>query len=225
MQKTLSLFALAGMALLGAWAVGPTDAQESSGPAKSAHGAILAKTAHYQFEVYFYANGVRVFPADSAGAPVAVSQMNGKATFYYPKSTDSWFSRELRVGRGGASLDVPIGLKKVPASGVKVTIEVSGLPDPAESTATFTVPFEFYTAASIAEGAASTAPRYVYRPGYEGHGYYPSTGGATAPAPSNVYASPTSYGTSSGSYDSSHRDWTTGRDNLPLSKPWLRPLD
>jgi hypothetical protein len=50
-----------------------------------------------------------------------------------------------------------IGLTKISRWGTKVTFRVTGLSDPAEHTATFTVPFELGEAATITVGPATKA--------------------------------------------------------------------
>jgi hypothetical protein len=207
------------------------DAEQET--TKTARGGLLAKTGKYQFEVFFYPAAIRVFPQDGAGKALDASRLTMKATFYYLSSAKPWFSRVLRApavaaGQASSYLEHNINLRNAPASGAKVAFEVSGLPDPAESTATFTVPFEFAAAPTAAPGGGSNASRYVYRPGYLGYGYYSyefTPGQNTNSLEYSAYTSPSSGGSSSGSFDTSHRDWSTGRDNLPISKPWLRPFD
>lgn len=255
--------AWAFMALAGVFALAETRGE--SGPVRSARGGLLAKTQHSRYEVFFYATGLRVFPQDVAGAPLDASKLTGTATFYHPNSPQPWFARPLRdstatLGQASASLDLAIGLSKVPPTGAKVTFEIAGLPDPAEPTATFTVPFEFVKipAESPAanptppQGGVASSPRYVYGPGYSGYGYFDYPGPETdpphrsglavplsgygqvpsaSPSPSLPYLSgghavsilPSASG-SDAAVGPGHRDWTTGRD-IPLAKPWLRPLD
>jgi hypothetical protein len=219
--------------------LGRAGAQDEAKPARSARGGALAKTARHQFEVFFYTTGLRVFPMDAAGSPLVASRMTGTATFYHPNSPRPWFTRPLRgatavPGQALGSLDLVIGLGKVPPSGARVAFEVAGLADPSEPAATFTVPVEFATApAGSAAGhpaapAAAPSPSYVYGPGYYGYGYYGYPGPESAPAQEGsrtVYAYPSRTSSSGAGFEASHRDWSTGRDNLPLSKPWLRPMD
>jgi hypothetical protein len=244
--------------------IGSAEAQEKSKPARSARGGLLAKAQHSQFEVFFYTAGLRVFPQDAAGEPLDASKLTGTATFYHPNSPKPWFSRPLRgltaTSGQAASLDLVIGLGKVPPTGVKVTFEIVGLPDPVERTATFTVPFEFVKSPPEApavhlmppQGEVVLSPPYIYAPGYYGFGYYRYPGPETAPPSRSSLAVPLSgYGRVPSASPSSplpylsgghavsilpspngsdptvgpgHRDWTTGRD-LPLAKPWLRPMD
>ena len=236
MHPALKIAALAGVALAGAWGVGRVGAQEGAKAAKSARGGLLAKTERYQFEVFFYSTGVQVFPQDHSGAPVDASRLGGTATFYHPNSPAPWFSRPLRgaatiPGQAPAPLDLAVGLSNAPATGAKVTFEVTGLPDSAASTATFTVPLEFVPPPQAARPTppqgVPTVPRYTYGPGYYGYGYYEYTSPAPRPRP----AGPHSYATTPGMFGPGgmtvgpyHRDWTTGRSS-PLAKPWLRPMD
>lgn len=227
---------LAGFTLAGTWGFGgfgPAEAQEQTKVSKTTRGGLLATTPQHQFEVFFYPTGVRVFPQTRAGQPVDASQATGTATFYHPNSPSPWFARPLRGTAGQASsLELALGLGNAPASGAKVTFEVSGLADASEPKATFTVPLEFVPQPSAQpaapQGGVATVPRYTYGPGYYGYGYYPYSSPTAASPPASAYYR---YSAPSGHYrgdgDSvgpGHRDWTTGRDN-GLAKPWLRPMD
>jgi hypothetical protein len=189
MRRVLSLLALAGVGLFDAWAVGVVDAQEASKPVKSPRDGLLARTTRHQFEVFFYPTGVRVFTQDTTGAAVDASRLGGTATFYHPNSPRPWFSRPLRGEP--ASLDLAIGLSNAPSVGAKVAFEITGLSDPSESNAAFTIPLEFVSAATSQptppRGGVPTVPRYTYGPGYQGYGYYENT-------------SPGTYSTRSGSH-------------------------
>lgn len=259
----MGIFALADAC--GIDRIGSVEAREESKPAWSARGGLLARARHSQFEVFFYTTGLRVFPLGAGGVPLDASKLSGTATFYHPNSPKPWFSRPLcgptaTSGQAEASLDLVIGLGKIPPTGAKVTFEIAGLPDPAEPTATFTVPFEFVKipAESPAanptppQGGVVSSPRYVYAPGYYGFGFYHYAGPETAPpsrsgpavplsgygqVPSASPSSPLPYlsgghavsilpsaNGSDATVGPGHRDWTTGRD-LPLAKPWLRPMD
>lgn len=139
------IFTVFGAALaLGLATVGVSGAQEGQstvGP----HSGRLQRTGHSQFEAVFATTGVNVFPYGMDGKPLDVSKLSAKATFYHPSSPQPWFSRPLTAATGTGqrpqSLDCPINLGRVPASGAKVSFEFGGLPDPAEPTASFTVPF------------------------------------------------------------------------------------
>jgi hypothetical protein len=217
--------------------LGPARAQEGSGSVRSARGGALARTVRHQFEVFFYSTGLRVFPLDPAGGPIDVAKLTGTATFYHPNSPKPWFARPLSAspaspGQSPASLDLVLDLSTVPPSGAKVAFEVAGLPDPAEPTARFTVPFKFVktqaestaTAQPPMRGEVAPSPRYVYGPGYYGFGYYERPGPAAAPAPSSVDIPRIfSYGSSGPVHN-----WATGRDYQVggmLSRPWLKPVD
>jgi hypothetical protein len=229
--------------LAGAWGfvrISAVGAQEALQSAKSARGGLLAKTTRHQFEVFFFPTGVRVLAETAAGQPVDVSRATGTATFYHPNSPQPWFSRTLRgTGQTPASLELPIGLGNAPATGGKVTFELSGLPDPSEPTASFTIPLEFvatHPASSSAtvhpappHGGTATVPRYVvYRPGSSDYGYYPYSSPTPASPPASSYygySTPSRHFSGDGdSVGPGHRDWSTGRDS-PLAKPWMRPID
>jgi hypothetical protein len=215
--------------------VGLAVAQE---PARSARGGALAKVGGYQFEVFFYPTGLRVFPTDAAGAAVDTSKISATITFYHPNSRDPWFSRPLvaPAGAGATSLDLLINLATVPPTGARAEFEVAGLPGGADTPATFTVPIAFINASGTAasaqpavpQGTAAAQPAFVFGSGAAGFGYYSYAGPQGAPppastpttltAPARTASRPTS-STSSGSF----RDWSTGRNNMRLAKPWLSP--
>jgi hypothetical protein len=196
--------ALAG--LVGASVVigfGPAWSQSESPPARSPRGGLIARSGQHRFEVFFFPSGVRVYPQGPTGEPLDVSRVTATATFYHPNSPKPWFSRplaaETAAGQAPISLEHAIGLTNVPPRGVRVTFEVSGLPGPAGSTATFAVPFEFAPAPAPVAPPASAAPpagvapvpRYVYGYGYAGSGYYEyNAGDAYHPAPGYYYVAP-----------------------------------
>jgi hypothetical protein len=225
-----SLAVLGAAALFAAALVGQSGAQGQTETVKSARGGVLAKTGRHQFEVFFYPTGVRVFVQGNTGTAIDASRLNGTATFYHPNSTTPWFSRQLRGQT--ASIDLPIGLSNAPQTGAKVTFEVAGLTDASESKATFTTPLEFVTAPTnqptAPQGGVPTLPRYVYRPGPQGYGYYEHTSPGTYSTPSGsvsyMSSIPGMYGPGGMSVGPGHRDWTTGRSS-PLAKPWLSPMD
>ena len=237
MRPLSKLVALVGVIVLSiAWVsgqIGAAVAQEEPKTAKSARGGLLTKTAHNQFETFFYQTGVRVFVQDHSGAAVNATKLSATATFYHPNSPKPWFSRPL--GGTKPSLVLAIGLANAPQSGAKATFEISGLPESGTSTVTFTVPVEFVSIpaeSTLAAPPTSTpaSPRYVYGPGYYGFGYYKYPGPEVTPAVGNaptVYGYSTPSRRSSGGSSGTH-DWSTGRD-LPsgglISKPWLRPMD
>jgi hypothetical protein len=230
------LGSLGAVAALGFMFSGATGAGQETKTTKTERGGLLAQTDRYQFEVFFYPTGVRVFPSSRTGAPVDTEHLSGTASFYHPNSPNLWFSQPLRpvAGSGGkpGSLDLGVGLAHAPATGARVTIELSGLPDTSESTATFTVPLEFVTAPVHTQpvaprGGAPAVARYTYGPGYYGYGYYERTSPAARSRPSGIHNPITSPGMFSGSdmiVGPHHRDWTTGRSS-PIAKPWLRPMD
>ena len=130
----------------------PARAQEPPKPAEEApqtsltpRGGSLAKTVRHQFEVLFYKTGVRIFPHDVAGKPVAVSTLTGTATFVLPGAPNPFVypfqAAAPGTGPAPSSLALGLDLSKVPATGTKVTFQINGLADPAEPSATFTVPF------------------------------------------------------------------------------------
>ena len=233
------------VALAGAFAV--AEARGDSGPVRTAQGGFVTKTGRYQFDVYFYRTGVRVFPQRPEGTPLAVSGLVGTATFYHPNSPEIWFSRPLRSAPSASSLDLAIGLGDVPAVGVKVTIAVAGLPEVSEPTATFTLPLEFVTSPASGGIVAST-PSSRARAGSSP--LFPSVDGlshqrlgdslitrrgTTSPRMSPSSVSLSGYGRVPSSpspggpipFVSGHAVFvmpSAGRD-VPLARPWLRPMD
>jgi hypothetical protein len=211
-------------------------AQESS---QSPRGGILAKAGGYQFEVFVFPTGLRVFPTNSTGAAVDTSKLTCTATFYHPNSPDPWFSRPLSAitTQGVTSLDVAINLATVPPTGARIGFELVGLPGTAEAPLTFSVPVEFVRTSTEAgaarpnapQASAATEPSYVYGVGAAGVGYYSFAGPQTAPtrastaptltAPMPARRSSTSRSSSGSS--STYRDWSTGRNSMRLAKPWL----
>jgi hypothetical protein len=153
--------------------IGTATAQEESKPVKTMRGGALATAGAYQFEVFFYTTGLRVFPQDAKGAALDASKLTGSATFYHPNSPNPWFARPLRpaaVGPGQAleSLDLGIDLRTVPPTGARVAFEIAGLPEPGKPTARFTVPVQFVMVPAepaATQVGAVAGPRHSYTPG------------------------------------------------------------
>jgi hypothetical protein len=121
-------------------------------------GGVEAKTTHYHFEAVFTKAGITLHAHGPDHKALDATRLAATAMFYHPSTPKPWFSRELHAATAGpgqtpTSLDLAIDLSKVPAAGVKVTFQVTGLPDPAEPTATFTVPF------TISDGGAITVAK------------------------------------------------------------------
>jgi len=173
---TVSMISWARMAAL-ALAIGLSgmspalgDSEQPLGP----HGGTLQRSQHFQFETVFARDGLRVFPFTVEGKPLDASALSGTATFYHPNSPNPWFVRALRPSNAGPgqtvfSLELKIGLRNVPATGAKVAFEIKGLPDPAETMTSLTVPFSItpppkpaaitYARAAHADQAAINAQR------------------------------------------------------------------
>jgi hypothetical protein len=234
--KRIALSAVAAAVIFGLNPDGLVRAQGEQEPVMSARGGLLAKAERYQFEVVFYPTGVRVFPSTVAGSPVETSRLSGIVTFFHPNSPRPWFSRPLRSsggpGQPATSLELGIGLGNAPATGGRAVFEITGLPDAAGSTVAFTVPLRFAAAPVAAQpeqprGGAPVVPRYVYGSGPTGYGYYEyNSPGPALPRASGytTYGSPMRFPAAGHEVGPNHRDWSTGR-NLPLAKPWLRPMD
>lgn len=105
MHPTIRVMALAIGLLTLADACGPgpgsvARAQEGSDLGKSARGGALVTAGAYQFEVFFYTTGLRVFPRDAKGAPLDASNLTGTATFYHPNSPQPWSDLGLPPATG-----------------------------------------------------------------------------------------------------------------------------
>lgn len=109
------------------------------------HGGTLAASGNYQFEVVFKEDGLAVYPHGPSISPMAITQMSGQAFFLMPGARTYSRPYTLRPAAGQAkqadSLALAVDLTKVPATGARVTLRVSGLPDSANPRAEFTVPF------------------------------------------------------------------------------------
>lgn len=224
MRPTSRVAAITSAILLGAIpplvVIDPGQAQEPALPVRSARGGTLARTVHEQFEVFFYATGLRIFVTGADRAPMDASALKGTATFYHPNSPEPWFTRPLHPspahpGQPAESLDLAMDLATVPASGATVTMEVRGLPDPKEPTAKFTMPF-----APVASGAGPpqagqamtdmTTEAIHYFPVA---GFYRTTSGALIWVPAQGYY----YGTSVQYYP--HAQASGWRYALPAPGP------
>jgi hypothetical protein len=109
------------------------------------HGGKVAMTKEYHFEVVFAKDGLKVFPRSHEDQPVDASRLTGTATFYHPNSPKPWFERKLTATAAGpgklvSSIGTAIDLSKVPSSGAKAEFKIEGLPEAAETAASFTVP-------------------------------------------------------------------------------------
>jgi hypothetical protein len=141
-------------ALLVSLGVGSLALAADDPAATGPHGGTLIAAAAHHFEVVTAPDGVTVYPLTAADRPLDVSRLTGTATFYAPTSAQPWFARPLQpvaapAGRATTSLGLKMDLSKVPAQGVKLTVLIKGLAQPAE----FTVPF----------GPAATAALTVTR--------------------------------------------------------------
>ncbi len=145
MQRIRLKFLAALGPVLGLGFSGLAIAHEGHDHGSASRGGVEAKTRRHHFEVVFSKTGVRLYAHGPDHKAVDVSRAAASATFYHPSSPKPWFTRELRPastspGQAPASLDLAVDLSKVPAAGAKVAFQVTGLADPAEPTAQFTVP-------------------------------------------------------------------------------------
>ena len=126
------------------------------------HGGKVAMTKEYHFEVVFAKDGLTVFPRSHEDQPLDASRLTGIATFYHPNSPKPWFERKLApaVATGSKSISSfgsTIDLSKVPATGAKVDFRVEGLPEPAETSVSFSIPFAMASAGELVVAKATKA--------------------------------------------------------------------
>jgi hypothetical protein len=142
--RKIQFFALIGSVLgLGLVAASADDGHKHGEPL---HGGKVAMTKEYHFEAVFTRDGLKLHPRTHEDKPIDASRLTGTATFYHPNSPKPWFEQKLiatpaKSGQETTSIEAKIDLSRVPASGAKVAFKVSGLPEAAEATATFSVPF------------------------------------------------------------------------------------
>jgi len=209
-------------------------AEEEAKLSYSSRGGILVATAVHRFEVFFYPTGVRVFPLDAAANTVDTSRLTASATVSYPGAPpERSLSRPLHPepSRPGApsSLVASIGLADAPEKATMVAFEIMGLPGSTTSTAAFMIPLEFV--AKTAATNTSSESRQVASPGSDGNRPDVVSGPRTLPRPAEATPAYAVTRTTPGSSTSQNattarlrqRDWPTGRDNLPLARPWLPP--
>jgi len=145
MQMTgRAFFSALGAALV--LATGLALAHDGHEHGAALHGGKVLMTKEYHFEVVFAKDGLTVYPRSHDDKPVDASRLTGTATFYHPNSPKPWFERKLvataaSTGEAAPSIGTSVDLSKVPATGAKVAFKVEGLPERAETTATFSVPF------------------------------------------------------------------------------------
>ena len=126
------------------------------------HGGTVAETDHYRFEVVTEADGLRVYPLGDALAPGVVDGLKGRAFFLLPEAKQFTKPYTLRPvasaeGQPADALELMADLSGLPTEGTNVTIQVWRMPDPAETTAEFTVPFSTVQAAEIVAVEATEA--------------------------------------------------------------------
>jgi hypothetical protein len=155
--KTLATLSSVTLAL-GLLLPAPSRSQEGPDRSASPRGGVVESTKHYRFEVVATTTRLKVYPSLTNGKPLDATKLSGKATFYHPSTPTPWFDRPLAAAAGPGqapdSLERAIDLRKVPANGVKIAFEITGLPDPDEPSASFTVPF-----APVPPPSVAVAPR------------------------------------------------------------------
>ncbi len=159
MQMRRAFFSTLGAALVAATGLASADDGHKHGA--PLHGGKVAMTAEYHFEVVFAKDGLKVYPRSHEDKPVDTSRLTGTATFFHPSSPKPWFERKLvptaaSPGQAASSIGTSVDLSKVPA-GAKVGFKVEGLPEPAETTATFSVPFAVVSGGELVVAKATQA--------------------------------------------------------------------
>jgi hypothetical protein len=225
-----SLFGLGRASLAGA--------EEETKLSYSSRGGILVATAVHRFEVFFYPTGVRVFPLDAAANTVDTSRLTASATVSYPGAPpERSLSRPLHpeptlTGAASSSLVASIGLADALEKATMVDFEIMGLPgSTTTSTVAFMVPLEFVAKPAATGTNTSSESRQIASPGSNGNRPDVVSAPRTLPRPAEAtpaYAVTRPTPGSSTSQNATtarlrQRDWTTGRDNLPLARPWLPP--
>ncbi len=157
-----SLTILGGALTLVLGLAGLSQAQEGHNHAGTTRSGVQAQTKRYHFDATFSSTGLKLTVHGWDHKAIDVSGLSAKATFYHPSSTKAWFTRDVRPsaagqGRAPTSLELVMNLSKVPAQGAKVTFQVTGLTDPGEPTATFTVPFSLAEKGTITLGKVTRA--------------------------------------------------------------------
>ncbi len=160
-----SIIPFAVASAFGLWLAAPSAAQDDHQHKHGApmHGGKVTMTDEYHFEVVFAKERLTVYPRSHEDKPLDASRLSGTATFYHPNApSKAWFERKLTPtpaspGQASSSIGLAIDLSKVPATGVKVAFVVDGLPEKAEPTATFTVPFALAQSSTIVAAKATRA--------------------------------------------------------------------
>ncbi len=109
-------------------------------------GGTVTATEHYRFEVVLRPDGLRVYPRGDVLTPDVISRLKARAYFLMPGAKAYGEPYPLRPvtsseGQPADALGLDVDLGSVPTDGTKITFQVWGLPDPAETKAEFTVPF------------------------------------------------------------------------------------
>ncbi len=210
-------------------------AEEETKVSHSRRGGILVAAEEDQFEVFFYPTGVRVFSLDAAGNAVDSSRLTASAAVSDRGAPrERWISHSLHPvttdkGVAPSSLVASIDLAAAPEKTTTVVLEIAGLSRTTASTAAFKIPLEFVAKAAATPTNTFAESRQIARLGYEGNSTDVVSGPTALPQPAEPIPASAETRITSGSGTSriattagvGQRDWTTGRDNMPLSKPWL----
>lgn len=130
-------------------------AHDEHGSSLPMHGGVLGKSKAFQFEAVFTKDGVKVYPYRVSGGKVehvAAGKLTGSAALQIAGAARP-YRYALRPASAPASTDkaqrapAPVALEakadfsKLSATSTQVVIQIAGLPDSSEPTASFVVPF------------------------------------------------------------------------------------
>ena len=125
------------------------------------HGGILSKTTKHHFEVVFTKAGVTLYPYTDDHKPIASDTLTATVSFLVPgaKPTDAYPLRTMptTIGQPATSLGLAIDLSKATPNATQVTLQISGLSDPAEPVATLKLPLVFAASSEIVITKATLA--------------------------------------------------------------------
>ena len=141
--RTIQFFSLIGPIFALGLAAAAADEEHKHGA--PLHGGKVAMTKEYHFEAVFNKDGLKLYPRTHEDKPIDTARLTGTAMFQDPNAPKPLFEQKLAAtpaspGQAVSSIGARIDFGKVPAN-AKVSFRVAGLPDPAETTVSFSVPF------------------------------------------------------------------------------------
>ncbi len=213
-------------------------AEQETKISHSKRGGILVSAEGYQFEVFFYPTGVRLYELVTPGRTVGTSKLTDSVSFQYPgvpSERSTWEQLQpdpAESGSSTSSLMLSTRLADAPEKTTVASFEITGLSGPGASTAAFRIPLEFVTSSSTADARISSEPNRVagFAAAVARADSYETTILPLRSEAASVYSQPSTTPDTSLARNNSttrvsrFRDWTTARVNhLPIAKPWLSP--